>query len=73
VAALPSKQRHAVAYRYLGGLPYRQIAELLGGTPEAARRAASDGVAALRRTLTAAVAPDRTGARTDFHRTGENR
>lgn len=42
-----------VAYRYLGGLPYRQIAELLGGTPEAARRAAADGLAALRRTLTA--------------------
>ncbi|WP_344120807.1 sigma-70 family RNA polymerase sigma factor [Kocuria aegyptia] len=52
VAALPPKQRHAVAYRYLGGLPYRQIAGLLGGTPEAARRAAADGVATLRRTLT---------------------
>ncbi|MEX5237037.1 RNA polymerase sigma factor [Kocuria arenosa] len=64
VAALPVKQRHAVAYRYLGGLPYRQIAELLGGTSEAARRAASDGVAALRRTLTTAVPPNDTGTRT---------
>lgn len=64
VAALPPKQRHAVAYRYLGGLPYRQIAELLGGTPEAARRAASDGVAALRRALTTTVPPNGTGMRT---------
>ncbi len=51
VAALPPRQRHVVAYRYLGGLPYRQIAELLGGTPEAARRAAADGLSTLRRTL----------------------
>ncbi|MFE7629779.1 RNA polymerase sigma factor [Kocuria sp. NPDC057446] len=56
VAALPPKQRHAVAYRYLGGLPYGQIAELLGGTPAAARRAAADGVAALRRVLAGAPA-----------------
>ena len=48
VAALPSKQRQAVAYHYLGGLPFRTIAEILGGTPEAARKAASDGVKALR-------------------------
>ena len=47
--ALPDKQRRAVAYHHLGGLPYAQVAELLGGTPEAARRAAADGVAALRR------------------------
>lgn len=59
VAALPPRQRHAVAYRYLGGLPYRQIAELLGGTPEAARRAASDGVASLRRTLATTMPTDR--------------
>jgi RNA polymerase sigma factor (sigma-70 family) len=64
VAALPPKQRHAVAYRYLGGLPYRQIAELLGGTPEAARRAASDGVAALRRALTTTAPANGTGTRT---------
>jgi RNA polymerase sigma factor (sigma-70 family) len=73
VAALPPKQRHAVAYRYLGGLPYRQIADLLGGTPEAARRAASDGVASLRRTLTTTVPADRSGTRTEAfaeHHTG---
>ncbi|HST72839.1 MAG TPA: sigma-70 family RNA polymerase sigma factor [Kocuria rosea] len=56
VAALPPKQRRVVAYRYLGGLPYRQVAELVGGTPEAARRAAADGLATLRRTL---AEPDR--------------
>ncbi|WP_432498155.1 RNA polymerase sigma factor [Kineococcus gypseus] len=50
VAALPPKQRRCVAYHHLAGLPHAQVAELVGGTPEAARRAAADGVAALRRT-----------------------
>lgn len=49
LAALPDKQRRCVAYHYLGGLPYAEIATLLGGTPDAARRAAADGIAALRR------------------------
>ena len=49
LAALPDKQRAAVAYHHLAGLPYAEIAALVGGTPEAARRAAADGVAALRR------------------------
>jgi RNA polymerase sigma factor (sigma-70 family) len=47
---LTLRQRQAVAYHYLAGLPYAEVAELLGGTPEAARRAAADGVAALRKT-----------------------
>ena len=47
---LTDKQRHAVAYHYLAGLPYRDVAEILGGTEAAARRAAADGIAALRRT-----------------------
>jgi DNA-directed RNA polymerase specialized sigma24 family protein len=47
--ALPEKQRRSVAYHYLGGLPYAEIASIVGGTAEAARRAAADGVAALRR------------------------
>ncbi|MFJ4028780.1 RNA polymerase sigma factor [Paenarthrobacter sp. NPDC089989] len=51
VGQLPPKQRQAVAYHYLAGLPYRDIAELHGGTPEAARRAAADGVRALRAAL----------------------
>jgi DNA-directed RNA polymerase specialized sigma24 family protein len=50
LAALPPKQRQCVAYHHLGGLPYAEIAELLGGTPAAARRAAADGIATLRRT-----------------------
>jgi DNA-directed RNA polymerase specialized sigma24 family protein len=49
VAGLPDKQRMALAYHYLGGLPYAQVAEILGGTVDAARRAAADGVKALRR------------------------
>jgi len=48
VKRLPPKQRQAIAYRYLGGLAYAQIAELTGGTTDAARRAASDGIRALR-------------------------
>ncbi|WP_107498735.1 RNA polymerase sigma factor [Actinacidiphila yeochonensis] len=47
--ALPDRQRHAVAYHYLAGLPYQAIAELLGGTADAARRAAADGMKTLRR------------------------
>jgi RNA polymerase sigma factor (sigma-70 family) len=46
--ALPLKQRQTIAYHYVAGLPYAEIADLLGGTVAAARRAASDGIAALR-------------------------
>lgn len=46
---LPAKQKHAVAYHYLAGLPYAEIATILGGSPDAARRAAADGIATLRR------------------------
>jgi RNA polymerase sigma factor (sigma-70 family) len=48
--ALPLKQRETVAYHYLAGLPYADIAKVLGGSPDAARRAAADGIAALRKT-----------------------
>ncbi|MBD8505603.1 RNA polymerase sigma factor [Hoyosella sp. G463] len=51
VAALPPRQRQVIAYRYLAGLPYSDIAAITGGTAAAARRAAADGIAALRRTL----------------------
>jgi RNA polymerase sigma factor (sigma-70 family) len=50
VARLPAKQRQAVAYHYLAGLPYAEIAAILGGSADAARRAAADGIATLRRT-----------------------
>ena len=49
VAALPEKQRLAVVYHYVAGLPYGEVAAILGGTTEAARRAAADGIAHLRR------------------------
>jgi RNA polymerase sigma factor (sigma-70 family) len=49
VAALPDKQRPAVAYHYVAGLAYAEIAGILGGTSDAARRAAADGVKNLRK------------------------
>jgi RNA polymerase sigma factor (sigma-70 family) len=48
--ALPEKQRLVVAYHYLAGLPYQEIATIVGGTADAARRAAADGIRNLRRT-----------------------
>lgn len=50
VSALPPKQRQAVAYHYLAGLPYAEIATILDSSVNAARRAAADGIATLRRT-----------------------
>lgn len=50
VAQLPPKQRQAVAYHYLAGLPYADVATVLGGSTDTARRAAADGIATLRRT-----------------------
>lgn len=50
VAGLPPKQRQAVAYHYLAGLPYAEIATIVDSTAAATRRAAADGIATLRRT-----------------------
>lgn len=50
VARLPDKQRQVIALRHLAQLSYPEIAEVIGGTPAAARRAGSDAIAALRRT-----------------------
>lgn len=55
LAALPDKQRQSVAYHYLGGLPYSDVAAILGGSAAAARRAAADGIATLRRSLAGAT------------------
>jgi RNA polymerase sigma factor (sigma-70 family) len=49
VAALPTKQRLAVVHRYLADVSYADIAIALGCSEAAARRSASDGIAALRR------------------------
>lgn len=48
---LSPKQKQAVAYHYLAGLPYAEVGAVIGSSPEAARRSASDGIAALRRTF----------------------
>ncbi len=58
LAALPRKQRESVAYHYLAGLPYADVAAVTGGSAEAARRAAADGIARLRLTYPAADQPD---------------
>jgi RNA polymerase sigma factor (sigma-70 family) len=50
LAALPRRQREAVAYHYLAGLPYAEVAAVTGGSTDAARRAAADGIARLRKT-----------------------
>ncbi len=49
--ALPPKQQAAVVHHYLADLPYAAVAEALGTSPEAARRSAADGIAALRAAL----------------------
>jgi RNA polymerase sigma factor (sigma-70 family) len=48
--ALPFKQRAAVTYHYLGGLPYAEVGSLIESSEAAARRSAADGIAALRKT-----------------------
>ena len=58
---LPPRQRQAVAYHYLAGLPYREVAAIVGGTAAAARRAAADGIAALRRSYLGVAEPDLAG------------
>jgi RNA polymerase sigma factor (sigma-70 family) len=52
---LPDKQRLAVAYHYVGGLPYAEIAAIVGGSVDAARRAAADGIKNLRVACAAAT------------------
>jgi RNA polymerase sigma factor (sigma-70 family) len=49
VAALPQRQRAAVALRYIGDLSHREIAAAIGCSEEASRRSLHDGLATLRR------------------------
>ena len=51
VAALPPKQRAAVALRYGADLPHAEIAAALGCSPEAARRSLHEGMKRLRKEL----------------------
>jgi len=53
VAALGDKQRGAVLYHHVAGLPYAEVAPLLGCSVAAARRSAADGIARLRTALEA--------------------
>ncbi|MCC9205800.1 sigma-70 family RNA polymerase sigma factor [Arthrobacter sp. zg-Y769] len=45
---LPVRQREALAYHHLAGLPYAEVALLLGGSEAACRRSAADGIKKLR-------------------------
>ena len=45
---LPQRQREALAYHHLAGLPFAQVAVLLESTEAACRRAAADGIKKLR-------------------------
>jgi RNA polymerase sigma factor (sigma-70 family) len=49
LAALPFKQRSAIAYHHLAGLPYAEVGVLLECSADAARRSAADGIANLRK------------------------
>lgn len=48
LGSLPRKQREAIAYHHLAGMPYAEVAALLGNSEAAARRAAADGLKNLR-------------------------
>ena len=51
VAELGEAQRAAVALRYAGDLPYREIGAALECSEEAARKRVSDGLRALRENI----------------------
>jgi RNA polymerase sigma factor (sigma-70 family) len=55
---LPDKQRQAVAYHHLAGLPHRDVAAIVGVSEAAARRSAADGIAALRKAYRASERGD---------------
>jgi RNA polymerase sigma factor (sigma-70 family) len=51
LARLPDGQRAAVVHHHIAGLPFDEVALVVGTTPTAARKAASDGVRRLRTLL----------------------
>jgi RNA polymerase sigma factor (sigma-70 family) len=57
VRTLPPRQRAVLTLRYAAGLTHDEIAEALGCSGEAARRAASDGLKTLRLELEDVIAP----------------
>lgn len=48
LATLTTRQRAAVVYHHVAGLPYAEIAVVIGGSEAAVRRSAADGIAKLR-------------------------
>jgi len=60
LAQLPDRQRYAVAYHCLAGLPYAEVSAVMGGSTDAARRAAADGIAKLRQARAASAHPNET-------------
>ena len=48
LASLSELQRKVIGYHYLLGFPYADIPAFLGGNPASLRRAAADGIKALR-------------------------
>jgi DNA-directed RNA polymerase specialized sigma24 family protein len=57
VRALPPRQRAVLTLRYAADLTHAEIALALGCSEEAARRAAADGLKALRRKVSDVAAP----------------
>ena len=53
--SLPRKQREAIAYHHVAGLPFAEVATLLENSESAARRAAADGMKKLRATYQGAL------------------
>jgi RNA polymerase sigma factor (sigma-70 family) len=51
LAALPAKQRAAVAHRHVADLSYAEIATVMGTSPEAARRSVHEGLKRLRKEI----------------------
>ncbi|HTA06224.1 MAG TPA: RNA polymerase sigma factor, partial [Solirubrobacteraceae bacterium] len=51
VAELPERQRSAVTLRYLGDLPHREIAAVIGCSPEAARSSLHEALGKLRKVV----------------------
>ena len=50
-SALPTKQRLAIAHRYVLDLPYREIGPLIGSSDAAARRSVHEGLKRMREEL----------------------
>jgi DNA-directed RNA polymerase specialized sigma24 family protein len=51
VRSLPPKQRAAVVHRFVNDLAYKEIAQVMESTPEAARRNVHEGLKRLREAL----------------------